>query len=336
MQPNPKYSVKPLFDRLYQQAAASRASLPAEVLRRRFREILGVDVFGEAGTPVAASTDEVTDCGDYTREKLCLELSPGLLVPCYLLRPKNAAAGPLPTALFFYGHGRGAVDVLGGEDYTGFPPGEDYQHQFPVQLVRAGYLTVVPEIVGFGECYLHETDTGGNLWKCGDLASRCQLYGGSLAGLRVFEAIRCMDYLESRPDADLARLGIMGISGGGLDTAFTAALDRRPKAAVIWGYTNTFHACICSLSHCPDNYVPGLLNLAEMPEIISLIAPRPLLISGGDRDPIFPVEATKEAYEAIKKTYQSLAAEDDLELDIFSGGHFLHAAPGLDFLRRRL
>lgn len=73
----------------------------------------------------------------------------------------------------------------------------------------------------------------------------------------------------------------MGISGGGLVAAFASALDERIKAAVVSGYVNTFEASIMAIRHCIDNYVPGLLQDAEMPDIVGLIAPRPLLIESG-------------------------------------------------------
>ena len=67
---------------------------------------------------------------------------------------------------------------------------------------------------------------------------------------------------------------------------------------MISGYLNTFRDSIMSLSHCIDNYVPGILNWAEMYDVAGLIAPRPLFVESGIKDDIFPIEASKQASRA--------------------------------------
>ncbi|WP_077622595.1 hypothetical protein [Sediminibacillus massiliensis] len=86
--------------------------------------------------------------------------------------------------------------------------------------------------------------------------------------------------------------------------AFTAALDERVKATVLSGFTNTFKGSIMAMHHCIDNYLPGILRYAELPDIIGLIAPRPLFVEAGEEDPIFPVEHVRTALSRLKKIYQ--------------------------------
>ena len=62
---------------------------------------------------------------------------------------------------------------------------------------------------------------------------------------------------------------------------------------MVSGYLNTFRDSIGSLAHCIDNYVPGILNWAEMHDIAGLIAPRPLFVESGEKDNIFPIAASK-------------------------------------------
>jgi hypothetical protein len=113
---------------------------------------------------------------------------------------------------------------------------------------------------------------------------------------------------------------------------FAAALDLRIKAAFVSGYLNTFRDSIMAVPHCMDNYVPGILNWAENYDIASLIAPRPLFSEGGDQDPIFPVNATRESFARVQKVYEMLGAGARVQQEIFHGKHEFHGVGGLPFL----
>jgi dienelactone hydrolase len=153
-----------------------------------------------------------------------------------------------------------------------------------------------------------------------------------MIGWRVWDVMRAIDWIGTRPELDAARIGCMGISGGGTCTLFSAALDVRIKAAFVSGYLNTFRDSIMSVSHCIDNYVPGILNWAENYDIAGLIAPRPLFSEGGDRDPIFPVAATRESYARAKRVYEVFGASSRVQQEIFEGDHMFHGVRGLPFL----
>ena len=77
---------------------------------------------------------------------------------------------------------------------------------------------------------------------------------------------------------------------------------------MISGYLNTFRDCIMSVSHCIDNYVPGILNWAEMYDVAGLIAPRPLFAESGQRDDIFPIAASRASFARVKKVYEVFGA----------------------------
>ena len=86
----------------------------------------------------------------------------------------------------------------------------------------------------------------------------------------------------------------------------------RVKAAVVSGYFNTFRDSILSLSHCIDNYIPNVLQYAEMYDIAGLIAPRALFIESGTEDTIFPIEATRFAVNEAKAIFNCFNADDKL------------------------
>ena len=130
---------------------------------------------------------------------------------------------------------------------------------------------------------------------CQPAAGSALLLGETMIGWRVWDVMRAIDWIEGRPELDKERVACMGISGGGTCTLFSTALDHRIKAALVSGYLNTFRDSIMSVSHCIDNYVPGILNWAENYDVAGLIAPRPLFSEGGDADPLFPVRRPVKA-----------------------------------------
>jgi dienelactone hydrolase len=148
--------------------------------------------------------------------------------------------------------------------------------------------------------------------------------------------MRTLDFIATRPDLDAARSGCMGISGGGTATLFAAALEPRLKVAMVSGYLNTFRDSIGSLAHCVDNYVPGILNWAEMHDVAGLIAPRPLFVESGEQDRIFPVQASVESFRAVREIYKVFGAEDRVEQEVFPDEHTFWGRRGIGFLVRQL
>jgi len=299
-------------------------------LRAKVTELLG----GFPGrTPLKAQTIETRDFPGYRREKFTFESRPGLTVIGYLLVPKTGKS-PHATVVCVPGHGRGVDDIVGidenGRDRTEKP---FYERDFAIQVVEQGMAAVAFEPMAFG--YRRDAITkrkGATVSACQPAAGSALLLGQTMIGWRVWDLMRTIDWIESRPELDRNRVGCMGISGGGTCTQFATALDGRIKAAFISGYLNTFRDSIMSVSHCIDNYVPGILNWAENYDIAGLIAPRPLFSEGGDRDPIFPVAATRESFERVKKVYEVFGVPDRAQQEIFSGIHEFHGAKGLPFL----
>ena len=162
------------------------------------------------------------------------------------------------------------------------------------------------------------------------------LLGETILGWRVWDVMRTIDYIATRPELDVNRVGCMGISGGGTATLFSAALEPRIRAAMVSGYLNTFRDSIGSLSHCIDNYVPGILNWAEMYDVAGLIAPRPLLVESGTQDSIFPIAASLESVRHVREIYGVFGAADRIEQEVFPGEHSFWGKRGIPFVARHL
>lgn len=298
-----------------------------------------VELIGEfpQRTPLKPITLEVREFPTYRREKVVFETRPGSSVLAYLLLPKSAT-GKVPAVISIPGHGRGVDDIVGvdekGKDRT---KKVGYQYDYAVQIAEQGMAAIAIEPMGFG-CRRDGRTKSKNLGTaaCQPVAGAALLFGETMIGWRVWDVMRTIDWIESRPELDASRVGCMGISGGGTITLFSAAVEPRIKAAFVSGYLNTFRDSILSLSHCIDNYVPGILNWAEMYDVAGLIAPRPFFAESGDRDSIFPIDAAKESFAKVQNVYRTLNAEQVTGHEVFEGEHVFHGVRGLPFLKKHL
>ncbi|WP_435009672.1 alpha/beta hydrolase family protein [Tundrisphaera lichenicola] len=160
---------------------------------------------------------------------------------------------------------------------------------------------------------------------------------------------RTVDYLQTRPDVDPDRIGLIGISKGGIETWLSAAVDDRIKVAVPaisvqcfrwsleherWqGRANTVReaheAAAADLGEPEINHkvcrtlwdkiLPGILDQLDCPSMLRLFAGRPLLIIGGEKDPNCPIEGAEIAINAARAAYQEAGAEDKLKVMIAPG-----------------
>ncbi len=256
-----------------------------------------------------------------------VETAPGLTVPFMLLLPARRTGA---AVLCLHGHGDG-MNPLFGLNAAGEPVTDEYQHSFALQAARNGFVALAYDQFCFGRrrdfgyCMQYNTSA------CDTPTKLAQQLGGSMAGLRVFDARRMLTLLGEQPEADASRLGVAGISGGGTITFFTTVLDDRVKAAMISGYFNQFRVFM-QINHCLDNFVPGLARVAEMPTMGCAIAPRPLLISQGEADPIFPLHATKTGVQTLRQAYALFNAQDRVEEEYYPGGHVFSNARVWDFM----
>ena len=284
---------------------------------------------------------ELTDKGDYTREKVLIRTAPLTTMPVYLLRPRHAQP-PYPVVLALHGHGYGVRDIVGlWEDGTDRDTPDGYHRDFAVALCRQGFAVAAPEISCFGERrndyrYLNRDLGSPEPTTCQHTAAIATHLGGSVVGLRVRDAQRLVDYLEGLTDFDTGRLGAMGISGGGMHTLFSSCIDTRIRASVISGYFCTFRDSILAMHHCPCNFVHGLAAFGEMADLAGLIAPRPLFVEAGDHDPIFPFPAVKQGIAAARRVYAVFGVDSYPELVIFEGRHRIDGEAAYEFLKREI
>jgi dienelactone hydrolase len=318
---------------------ASKTRAEAEAWQRSLRakviELLGG--FPSARSPLRPTVVETRSFPAYRREKIVFDSRPGTSVLAYVLLPVNAAA-PAPTMICVPGHGRGVDDIVGidehGRDRT---DKSGYQHDFAIQIAEAGLAAVAIEPMAFG-CRRDPMNAKKGLSQkaCEPVAGSALMLGETMIGWRVWDIMRTIDYIATRPELDANRVGCMGISGGGTATLFATAVEPRIRAAMVSGYLNTFRDSIGSLAHCIDNYVPGILNWAEMYDVAGLIAPRSLFVESGEKDNIFPIHASIESFTNVREIYRVFEAGDRIEQEVFPGEHSFWGKRGIPFLSKHL
>jgi len=304
-------------------------------LRSKVTELVGG--FPADAVPLRPMTLESTEFPGYRREKILFDSRDGMSVLAYVLTPKRAKT-PVPAVVCVPGHGRGVDDIIGIDDKGRARSDKSgYQHDFALQVVEAGMAAVAIEPAGFG-CRRDPANVKRGLGRssCQPLAGTALLVGQTLIGWRVYDVMRTIDYIATRKDLDASRVGCVGISGGGTCTLFSAALDPRIKAAFVSGYLNTFRDSVGSLSHCMDNYVPGIMNWAEMYDVAGLIAPRPLIVESGRKDDIFPIDSSVASFKKVSEIYKVFGAGDRIDHDVFDEAHSFWGKKGVPFLARHL
>jgi dienelactone hydrolase len=245
-------------------------------------------------------------------------------VPAYVCLPASARP-PYPFMIALQGHSTGMHNSIGVqfEDETQ-PKAIEGDRDFGIGCMRRGIAALCIEQRAFGERG-EQLQQARASHPCHDAAMHSLMLGRTLIGERVYDVDRAIDYLAARGDADVARLGVMGNSGGGTISLFAAAVLPRIRFAMPSCYFCTFKASIMSIYHCSDNYVPGLLKVAEMSDILGLFAPRPVVVVAGRDDPIFPIKGVRQGFRDLRRIYAACGAERHCHLVVGNGGHRFYA-----------
>jgi len=291
--------------------------------------------------PLAAEVEFSVVDGDLIRERVVFQAEEHMSVPCTVLRPKDMRPdGGNPAILCSHGHGDFGKDPVMGvrasAQHEAAIAGHNYN--YGEQMARAGFLTIAPDLRAFGE----RRDPWGYIMPgegyCNSTFVRGALLGLYPLTLNIWDMMRCVDYLETRPEVDASRIGMMGLSQGGTMTTFTTAAEPRIKAADIICYVNPFGEFAVKQwdNLCGSQLVPDLYRYFDTDDIAGLIAPRPLLMEMGTYDTCFLIKDTLKGYEGVRRIYEAAGAADDLWADIFPGPHSFGGNKAFDFFRRYL
>jgi hypothetical protein len=300
-----------------------------------------VDLMGDfpEKAPLHARIEGVVEDGDLILERVVFDTERFVSVPAWVLRRKDLPAGKRHAAILCsHGHGRFGKDpVAGRRDSPGHVADIDaMNYDYAAQMALQGFVTMAPDLRGFGERY-DPADVA-----LGHDACDLNYVKGSMLGvypltLIVHDMKACVDYLETRPEVDPARIGMMGLSQGGTTTTFTAALEPRIRAADIIGYVNPWAGFgLDRGNYCGSQVVPGIYRWFDTHDIAGLIAPRPLLLEMGRQDTCFFIEDLLKGFEGVERIYRAAGVPGRLEADIGEGGHAFVGKKAPGFFRTHL
>lgn len=218
------------------------------------------------------------------------------------------------AVLFLCGHDdRGALGA--------FLPMKKEDKTLVTELVKMGYIVLVPELFAFGEAKRSDAkEETGACASCAETEPWLLNCGLNLVGLRVFEAMKTLDFAEKA--LGIHEFAAYGISGGGHICNYTGVLDDRIHAMIVSGYPNLYKHSTLAKVHCICNYVPDQITIGESHYMTALAAPeKDLLVMNGKDDPIFPIEGSKKTFSYLKEVYERLGAAERFHSVLFEGGH---------------
>ncbi|MEX0716742.1 MAG: acetylxylan esterase [Planctomycetaceae bacterium] len=246
-------------------------------------------------TPLNPVTVGAIDRGDYVIERVIYESQPRHYVTANLYLPKNGTK-PYPVVLLPCGH---TANGKGG-----------YQSQ-PIFLAKNGIATLVFDPIGQGERYqILDEDGRPKHRSTGEhtlVGAASTPVGRGAASYRIWDGIRSIDYLETRPEVDVAKLGVTGSSGGGLMTAYLGALDDRALVAAPSCYITSHPRLIATIGpqDHEQNIFGQIKNHLGHGDFLMIRAPKPTLILAATED-FFDIKGTWDTYREAKRFYTRL------------------------------
>lgn len=307
------------WNRDYSSVEAFMASV--EPNRRRWRDLLNPPDLVPSGDPVFEPHPYLADLGaQWVRVPL------GMLDAEAVLAVPADAAGPVPLVIAQHGIGSFPERAFGLEDDGGA------YHAYARELVAAGFAVLAP-------FNLRSMEFRNRIERL------CRLADTTLPGIELARLQRLLDVVLADPRIDADRVGMWGVSLGGMATMFWMPLEPRIKAGVVCAWFN--HRA--TKMAVPDDRYTSFIETREEHaffrgwltefadyDAICLICPRPVLVQHGKADRIAWWPDLIAEFEAASDHYRRLGLEDRIEIDLHDGGHEAIVESGVRFLRRRL
>lgn len=241
----------------------------------------------------------------YRVEKLIFQTRPGVWMTANAYVPDKAKTERVPAILHVHGHWAGAKQ-------------DRVVQSRCIGSVKHGFFVLVVDAFGAGERGIgkklgeyHGEMTGATLLPI----------GLPLSGLQVYENMRAVDYLQTRPEVDGKHIGITGASGGGNQTMYAGAFDERFGCVVPTCSVGTYDSYL-GAACCMCEVVPGAVRFTEEGDVLGLAAGRGVMITSATRDAFqFSVGEAKKTFARVESLARLLGKPDGVKHTIIESGH---------------
>jgi hypothetical protein len=247
----------------------------------------------------------------------------------YLLIPKNITADEKRAAIVaLHGHAKYGIDHICGvrEGYTAYA----------LSAVQSGFVVIAPAWWGWMGRDGHVTRVGTDRDKCNTIQVAASMYGFNVLDMHIQDGQAAIDILSSLPEVASDRIGCMGNSYGGRTTMWLTIFEQRIKACVPSGCMNNFRERSLKLSSCALQYFSGVLRYGDVPELFSLIAPRPMQLQAGVGDKLITPADRDAMKSVVNNAYRKLGKSSNFEYVLHPEGHSLQWKYAESFFEKHL
>ncbi len=270
----------------------------------------------------------------HSRTTLRIKVSEYSRLIAYLMVPADLEPGEKrPGLIVSHGHARYGIDSMAG--LKGIDCAEALERAYALSAVNDGYVVLAPAWWGWAGRDGH-WDENRNNDKCNLIQMAASMYGISVMSLHIQDGQAAVDALAAQDEVDPDRIGCIGNSYGGRTTMWITAYEPRIRACVPSGCMNNFRERSRGLGACGIQYLPGMLRYGDVPEVFSLIAPRPMQLQAGEKDKLLNVPDRDAMAATVKTAYKHAGAPENLEVYIHPGFHILKWKPAKAFLEKHL
>jgi dienelactone hydrolase len=248
---------------------------------------------------------EIIHKDGYRIESVTYQAEPDDAVPALLLVP-DGVDEKHPAAAVAVWHQHAGQWPIGKSEPAGLAGNP--MHHTGVALAKLGYVVLCPDALCFGERQSQHLK-GGDYERFAFL--RYVVSGKCLAWKNILDMRRGIDYLCTRPEVQKDRIGCYGHSMGSTHTWLVGPWEPRIKCLVCNCCLPTYEAIHRTyLLHCFSNFIPGLFQYGDTPDIVGIIAPRPLHMNFGENDRGSPIQEVRKGVEKIAAVYRDAGAEE--------------------------
>ncbi|MEX2262985.1 MAG: alpha/beta fold hydrolase [Bryobacteraceae bacterium] len=303
--------------RLAPDRSKSTSSVNAERWRNNLKDKIQSNIALDLGPePPRPRTLERMDRGSFILEKVIYYSEPEIYVPAVLLLPKKE--GRRPAAVFVNEDGKAAKGLLD-------------DHLRP--LAEAGYAVFSIDPRGMGETdpetprsskptdfkrFVHDSESG--------FYYDAMRVGKTVVGMRTRDVLGAVSYLAAHPEIDASRISAIGHGMGGLIVLYAAAFDERIRSVASTGALVSYSSIVDSelYTHRFSSFGPGFLRNFDLPDLASLIAPRPLLLQNSvdALHRVLDPETVQQTYRSAADVYQAAGQRDRFRIihDVTASG----------------